>query len=1055
MTSHGLGVLFEMRRLALLFFLLGIAMPALAVKRVTVEQLQQMLAGLHGKRDDEAARQLSNLELVERLSSDKLALWQADLPGPEARQCLTNLARESVFLDLPRGELPSLPPPDLPEQRRIMALTVDYVSKTTHQLPNFYATRETTRFEDTPQGHGRNGSFVPYQPLHAVGSSSATMMYRDGEEVTDASTGNKPQEPTVGLKTSGEFGGILQTALLDGAQSKLAWSHWEQGAHGPEAVFAFEVPKGKSHYQVTFCCLAEGAANRVLQRYSGYHGEIAVDPATGAVLRLTLAADLKADGSMTRADIMVEYGQVEIGEKTYICPTRSISMSVVPADTYRSPAASMGLGTLMQSGELRTSQLSDADGTVVEAAPGASKKQLNEVVFSQYHLFHADTRMLAGTDAGTDAIPSGHGANSTPAPDTSHTEVGKASPAPTTVNQAEAAPAEKPVPATSAAPVAEVHAPTPAVATQPAIPDAVPEMTDAIATALPTSPVPDTGFVLRESARLVDVDVVAYDAKGHPVTGLKPEDFEIYDNGRKQKVQFSSTAANLTDQLSGPATEQLGEQTAFSNRPATEADTTPPNADQQGSVTVLLIDSSNLAWTDLTSARQQMLRFLRGLPANDRAAIYVLKTSGFQILEEATADHALLQAKLSQWMPSAQDLARAQEEERRNRQQIDYVRHQSDLQYVNGNTASAPETIMPADPQLRDNESNPARGSLLILVGVARHLATVPGHKNAVWVTSDNVLADWTDKAVGSDKGSKHIEGFGLRVQEAMNEAHVALYPLDASHLEGSGINADLQTRNVQVDPGAVNVPLQDKQPALKNLPVSGDARGGRNTAEMQQDVHGIQGTMRQLAEGTGGRAIGRSGDITSALNSVVQDGVATYLLSFSPDTAADDQYHLLTVKLTTRRGITLRYRNGYFYAKEATTLKERFQRAMWQPVDLNEIAVSAHPTASAGGVALKLNIATGDLALKQDHDRLVDKLDIFLIQRDKEEIHARVTGQSLGLALLPATYQKLLAQGLPFEQVIPQVQDAGSLRIVVVDGNSGRMGSITVPAGFMMGKIQ
>jgi VWFA-related protein len=374
---------------------------------------------------------------------------------------------------------------------------------------------------------------------------------------------------------------------------------------------------------------------------------------------------------------------------------------------------------------------------------------------------------------------------------------------------------------------------------------------------------------------------------------------------------------------------------------------------------------------------------------------------------------------------------------------------------VNGNTVNAPETFMPADPQLRDNESNPSRDSLLILVGVARHLATIPGHKDAVWVTSDNVLADWTDKAVGGDKGSKHIAGFSLRVQEAMNEAHVALYPLDASHLEGSGIDADLQTRNVAVEPGAVNVPTGNKQPALDNLQVSGDARGGRNTAQMQQDVHAIQGGMRQFAEGTGGRAIGRSGDITNALNSVVQDGLATYLLSFSPDTVADDQYHLLTVKLTTRRGVTLRYRTGYYYAKEATTLKERFQRAMWQPLDLNEIAVSAHPTTSADGVALKLNIAAGDLALKQDHDRLVDRLDLFLIQRDRDEVHARVTGQSLGLALLPATYQKLLAQGLPFEQVVHQVQDAGSVRIIVVDGNSGRMGSITVPAAFMMARVQ
>jgi VWFA-related protein len=1042
-----------MHRLVLLFFLVGIVTPALAVKRVTVDQLQEILAGMHGKRDEEAARQLSNLELTERLSTDKLALWEADLRGPEARLSLTNLARESVFLDPPREELPALPAPDLAEQRRIMGLTVDYVSKTTHRLPNFYATRQTTRFEDTPQGYGPNRSFVPYQPLHAVGSSSATTTYRDGEEVADSSAGKKPQEPVEGLKTSGEFGPILQTALLDGAQSKLTWSHWEQGAHGPEAVFGFEVPKGKSHYQVTFCCVSGGAANRVFQRYSGYHGEIVVDPTTGAVLRLTLEADLKSDASMTRADIMVEYGQVEIGDKTYICPARSVSMSVVPADTFRSSAAGIGLGTLLQAGELRTSQLSDLDGSVVESAPGSSKKQMNEVVFSQYHLFHADTRMLAGTDAGTDAIPSTHGASSTSAPETNHTEIVKASPAPTTMSPTEPPPPEKPVPTTSA-PVAEVPAPRPAVAIQP------PEMTDSVAATLPDtpagpSPVPEAGFVLRQAARLVDVDVVAYDAKGHPVTGLKPEDFEIYDNGRKQKVQFASQAANLTTQLSGPATGQLGNQPAFSNRPATVADTNPQNADQEGSVTVLLIDSSNLAWTDLTSARQQMLRFLRGLPANNRAAIYVLKTNGFQILEEATTDHALLQAKLAQWMPSAQDLARSQEEERRNRQQMDYVRQRSDLQYVNGNNVSAPETFMPADPQLRDNESNPGRDSLLILVGVARHLATVPGHKNAVWVTSDNVLADWTDKAVGNAKGSKHIEGFSLHVQEAMNEAHVALYPLDASHLEGSGIGADLETRNVAVEPGAVNVPMPSKQPSWDNLQVSGDARGGRNTAQMQQDVHGIQGTMRELAEGTGGRAIGRSGDITSTLNSVVQDGLATYLLSFSPNTAADDQYHMLTVSLTTRRGVILRYRTGYFYAKEATTLKERFQRAIWQPLDLNEIAVSAHPAPSAAGVALNLDIATGDLALKQDHDRLVDKLDIFLIQRDREEVRARVTGQSLGLALLPATYQKLLGQGLPFEQVVHQVQDAGSVRIIVVDENSGRMGSITVPAAFMLVKVQ
>ena len=79
-------------------------------------------------------------------------------------------------------------------------------------------------------------------------------------------------------------------------------------------------------------------------------------------------------------------------------------------------------------------------------------------------------------------------------------------------------------------------------------------------------------------------------------------------------------------------------------------------------------------------------------------------------------------------------------------------------------------------------------------VGVARHLATIPGHKDPVWITSDNVLADWTDKAGSSDKSRQHIGGFVLRAQEAPSDAHVSIYPLDASQLETQAIDASLQT---------------------------------------------------------------------------------------------------------------------------------------------------------------------------------------------------------------------------------------------------------------------
>jgi hypothetical protein len=221
----------------------------------------------------------------------------------------------------------------------------------------------------------------------------------------------------------------------------------------------------------------------------------------------------------------------------------------------------------------------------------------------------------------------------------------------------------------------------------------------------------------------------------------------------------------------------------------------------------------------------------------------------------------------------------------------------------------------------------------------------------------------------------------------------------------------------------------------------------------MQQNLHPIQAAAQKMAEATGGRVFGRSGDIASNLNKVIADGRAAYLLGFTPDTPADDQYHALTVNLSGPRGVTLHYRTGYEYAREPSTLKERFQRAIWQPLDESEIGVRASPVAASEGATLKLKIAGNDLALKQQDANWVDKLDIFLVQRDDEGIHAKVTGQTLSLKLKPATYAKLLQEGIPFDQYIEKKPEAGSVRIVVVDENSGRMGSVTIPTAALRRK--
>jgi VWFA-related protein len=1042
-----------MLKLICLIVLLAVTPPILAAKRVTVDQLQQLLLAQRGHQDAQVARALSNLQLTEALRPSKLASWQADLPGSEARQALTLLADESAFLDPPSRDLPSAPTPGLAEQRIIMALAVSYVSNTLHQLPNFFATRETLHYEDTPQSI-RENELVPSQPLHPVSSSSATVTYRDDEEAMDAAMDKTPQTQT-GLNTYGEFGNILKTTLLDGGQGSLAWSHWEQGEGGPEAVFRYTVPREKSHYRLTFCCVSQGNGIQTLEKYSGYHGQIAVDPASGAILRLTLEADLKQSDGMLKADILVDYAPVEIGDKKYVCPVRSISVSVVPAEEFHPNVTDTGLGAFVSAESLRTSKASNTDGALVLSNPGALKNLLNEVTFTQYHLFRADARVLNG-----DATPPP--ADTLPTPQTSKTIAADSNPAVSAPPPA----SEKPQPAAAAPPsptVASVDkSPAPRAELTPPPSPVLPEISVVAATRIPALPpaTSPSGFTLHAAARLVDMTVVAYNAKGLPVTDLKANDLELLDNGRPQKIRIAAYPGDASASASAATNNGSASQISFSNQPPNSLATNNESANDgparsEPSVTVLLIDSANLSWSDFSNAREQMLPFLLKLPAGQQVAIYILKADSFQVLQDQTADHFLLAAKLSQWMPKAVDLSQVQEEERRNRQQMDYVRHKADLQYVNGNMINAPETFLPPDPQLRDYGGNPGRDALTILVGVARHLAAVPGHKDLVWITSDNVLADWTGKAVGSDKGSKQIGGFAIHAQEALNEAHIALFPLDASQLEGGGVGADLQNASVEVDPGAVDPPGatgNGKQPAL-NTSNSRGAPGGRNLAAMEQDVHAIQGPIREMADATGGRALRRSSDMVSALNHVVEEGRATYLLSFVPDTAADNKYHPITLKLTARRGVTLRYRTGYLASTEASSFQERFQQALWQPVDMDGIVMSATPSTTGDALTVKLQIAADDLALEQQNGRWVDKLDLFFAQRDNQDRSAHLTGQAIALALTPATYQKIKTEGLPFNQTLNSAPDMGSIRVLVVDENSGRIGSITLPASSIQGQ--
>jgi hypothetical protein len=366
-----------MRKLLFLLFLLATVLPVHAAEKITVEQLDHTLADAHGKRDQDLAKQLGGMRLSERLNSRRLAMMQADLPGKKSRLALLALADASAFLQLPAAEIPATAPPDADTQKLILSRAAEDLVASIHKLPDFFARKATTRFHDLKVSYVTDEPIIrEHQAFRLLDSFSSAVYYRDGQEVEETNERHpkiKPR-PTNGMVNWGVFGPLLRIALTDISKGKIEWSHWEQRAAGPAAVFQYAIPKEKSSYTVRYCCLGLPIAGfDIFESIPAFHGEIAIDPGTGAVYRLVLITELLPTDPIIQAQTLVEYEPVEIGGKVYICPRKSVSITTSITDILRKVCRG-------------------ADGVPVACTP--MDTAINDTVYDSYHVFRSEIRIL-------------------------------------------------------------------------------------------------------------------------------------------------------------------------------------------------------------------------------------------------------------------------------------------------------------------------------------------------------------------------------------------------------------------------------------------------------------------------------------------------------------------------------------------------------------------------------------------------------------------------------------------------------------------------------------
>lgn len=319
---------------------------------LTEKELEALIAAAHDVSRSDLTHQLEGVQLTERLNSSKLARLEKEVHGSKAREALEVVADESAFLTPPANEVLTTPPPDVASQRQIIAATISYINTTIPKLPDFFATRTTVQYHELPPKPNQTWKTATGdEPLHEGETATATLRFHDGKERAEDQSVTSDQSLYQGetgiarvkqyltsapqksgmerLQTIGTFGPIL-VAVMTAARlphSDLEWARWEQGENGPLAVFRYRVPQETQLFTAEFCCLANDFDAIPFKKSAPFHGEISVDPSTGAIMRLTIQADLEWRQPLEQSNVMVEYRPVRKGARTFICPSKSVSIS--------------------------------------------------------------------------------------------------------------------------------------------------------------------------------------------------------------------------------------------------------------------------------------------------------------------------------------------------------------------------------------------------------------------------------------------------------------------------------------------------------------------------------------------------------------------------------------------------------------------------------------------------------------------------------------------------------------------------------------------------------
>lgn len=299
-----------------------IAVAAWAASTASVDDLASLVrTGIQKKQSDShLAGSVRKLELTERLDWRTVEELESAGAGPKTIEALETLLEESRLLPNPTGPpaFSSPPPPDKPEQDRVLEAAAVHSLDYAASLPDFICTEMVRRYEDVQPKQKPNWSLKDTLTLKLSYFSHA-------EDYKLVAINGHPTYRTFdevgGAVSEGEFGSLLISLFRDADRQRFAWDHWTTLRGRPALVYRFRIPLEQSEYNVRYASGAVGP----MTAHSGQSGFIEVDRATNRVLRIyAVAEDLPPDFPVTNVSTLLDYDFVDISGRQYVLPLHAL-----------------------------------------------------------------------------------------------------------------------------------------------------------------------------------------------------------------------------------------------------------------------------------------------------------------------------------------------------------------------------------------------------------------------------------------------------------------------------------------------------------------------------------------------------------------------------------------------------------------------------------------------------------------------------------------------------------------------------------------------------------